>query len=101
MMKIISHRGNLNGSCRKLENTCAQLEKSIELGFNVELDLWLIEQKIFLGHDKPNIEIDKGWLNDISEYSWIHCKNIEVLEAFIQKDYGKKLNLFIIKYSSH
>ena len=41
-MKIISHRGNLNGPNKNLENRLDTIEKAIQLGFDVEVDIWLI-----------------------------------------------------------
>jgi hypothetical protein len=39
MKYIISHRGNLTGSDQKLENKPEQIEKVINMGFDVEVDL--------------------------------------------------------------
>ena len=76
-MKVISHRGNLNGAST-LENNPNQISKVLRLGFDCEIDLWIKENKYFLGHDTPTFEIDKSFLKQPG--LWIHCKNLESLE---------------------
>jgi hypothetical protein len=52
---IIAHRALLNGPNKALENQPSSIEKAIELGFYVEIDVWSVNHKWFLGHDKPEI----------------------------------------------
>lgn len=78
-MLIIAHRGLLDGPSQILENTPEQIDYAIKLGFSVEVDLHVIDRKYFLGHDKPQYEIDLNWLLDREEELWVHCKNIEAL----------------------
>jgi hypothetical protein len=79
-MIIISHRANLNGPDKQSENRPVQINKVIIQGFNVEIDLWKQDDRIYLGHDNPEILIDDSFLIDISNSIWIHCKNIESAE---------------------
>ena len=51
-MKIIAHRGNLSGPTQT-ENHPDQIKKALDLGFDVEIDVWYKENKVFLGHDFP------------------------------------------------
>ena len=37
-MKIISHRGNLNGPSKELENNVSQIEQCLQMGYDVEID---------------------------------------------------------------
>ena len=62
-MKIISHRGNLNGPNKNLENRLDTIEKAIQLGFDVEVDILLIENQLYLGHNKPQYKVDKETLS--------------------------------------
>jgi hypothetical protein len=78
-MKIISHRGNLFGSNPKTENTSKQISLAIETGFDVEIDLWVVNGNPYLGHDNPEHPTTIEFLNQNSPYLWIHCKNIEAL----------------------
>ena len=89
-MNIISHRGNLYGPNQITENSKSQVLAAIDKGFDVEIDLWKIEKKLFLGHDKPQYDIDLNFLISNSNRLWIHCKN---LEAFVSLS-NTKLNYF-------
>lgn len=91
-MKIISHRGNLEGTDPSTENTIQQIYKCIDLGFDVEVDVWVIDDQICLSHDNPTYMENKHIveLKDIYELSdklWIHCKNKEALEYFSSKSF--------------
>jgi hypothetical protein len=89
-MKIISHRGNLNGPDPSKENTKKQIEAAAKAGFDVEIDVWYVNKKLYLGHDEPKERITIGQLCKIqSKYFkalWIHCKNIEAFE-YIYSNY--------------
>lgn len=76
-MKIISHRGNISGANPETENHPDQICKVLSSGFDCEVDFWFIDNCFFLGHDKPQYEIDFSFL--YKEGLWIHCKNLEAL----------------------
>jgi len=78
-MKIIAHRGNLNGPDPARENTIEQAEKCFALGFDVELDAWHIDGNMFLGHDEPNTKIDPMWILRPNHKLWLHWKNTDGL----------------------
>jgi hypothetical protein len=80
-LKLIAHRGNLNGPNLFLENSPQYLEIAIQSGYDVEIDFWYLESKdsLFLGHDEPEHEIEISWLNKFSKNIWIHCKNYDAL----------------------
>jgi len=81
-MILISHRGNIDGKIPELENKPSYIENAIKLGFDVEIDIWMVEGVLLLGHDEPQYGIPQGWLNKRYERLWIHCKNIEAIEWF-------------------
>ena len=89
-MKIISHRGNINGSIPKMENKPEYIINAINLGFDVEVDLWIVNDELFLGHDYPQYKINFDYLNNISKKIWIHAKNIDALYFLLKT----KLNFF-------
>jgi hypothetical protein len=96
-MKLISHRGNIEGSNPELENKPEYIEKAIEAGFNVEVDVRvdLANKKMFLGHDEPQYEISIEWLEKYHQYLWLHCKTQETIEFFYEWDSrGQVLNYF-------
>lgn len=80
-MKIIAHRGNLNGSDVENENKPETILRAISLGFDVEIDIRVIDGEIYLGHDSPQYKIDVRFLKD--DRLWIHCKNKEALELML------------------
>lgn len=86
-MKLISHRGNIDGKFELYENEPNYIDEAIKKGFDVEIDIWYIENEsfgkmLFLGHDKPQYGIDFKWISDRIDKLWIHCKNIEAVEFF-------------------
>jgi hypothetical protein len=81
-MKLISHRGNLNGPNKDLENNPEYLNKAISLGYDVEVDTWYLNHKIYLGHDFPQHEVDEDYIRSISDKAWFHCKDFGAIEFF-------------------
>ena len=78
-MRLISHRGNLNGPNPELENTIDSVDKAIEMGFDCEVDLWVSDGKLFLGHDYPKNEISPKYLFDNASSLFVHAKNQDAL----------------------
>lgn len=72
-MKIISHRGNLNGINKDTENNPHHIIEVLKK-FDVEIDVWFIENKWYLGHDEPQYEVDCHFFTDTM---WLHCKNLD------------------------
>lgn len=85
-MILISHRGNTNGLNPKRENSPEYIDEAIKFGYNVEIDVRLIESKLYLGHDTPDHEISLEWLLNRKSYLWIHTKNYNALSYLIDKD---------------
>jgi hypothetical protein len=52
-------------------------------GFDVEIDVWLMEDKLYLGHDAPEHLVGLDFLQN--DKFWCHCKNIEALQ-FLMKN---------------
>lgn len=82
MIKI-SHRGNVYGPNPNSENDPVHLGVAISLGFDVETDIWMDKNGIYLGHDAPKYPIDETFIKDIKEHAWFHCKNIQALGYFV------------------
>jgi hypothetical protein len=91
-MIIISHRGNVNGSIPSSENNPEYISKALDLGFDVEIDLWYYDGNFFLGHDEPKYTIKQEWLILNSKKLWVHCKNIMAIEYL--KNNNLELNYF-------
>lgn len=82
-MLYIAHRGNLNGPDKINENKPEYLLKAISQDFHVETDLWVINNRLYLGHDNPQYEIDIIFLLNIKDKLFCHCKNIDALNFII------------------
>ena len=78
-MKLISHRGNLTGIDPSIENHPDRIDYCIKKLFDVEIDLWSIDGKLYLGHDEPQYEIGMEFLTKRKNNLWIHCKNESAL----------------------
>jgi len=79
-MKIISHRGNLNEREPNNENNPNYIDEAINEGFDVEIDLWFKEGSGWLGHDKPEYQINIDWVVSRLHYLWVHAKNTAAVE---------------------
>ena len=78
-MIYISHRGNLKGRNVERENEPEYIDEAIKAGFDVEIDMWWVDGRVYLGHDGPQYEVDNEWLVDRVDKLWVHCKNVELL----------------------
>jgi hypothetical protein len=52
---------------------------AIAMGYDVEIDVWKVGDKLYLGHDEPQYEINEEWFIDRINNLWVHCKNVESL----------------------
>tara|TARA_B110000967_G_C18779192_1_gene507341 strand:- start:630 stop:1094 length:465 start_codon:yes stop_codon:yes gene_type:complete len=79
MIKI-SHRGNLNGPEKDLENSPRQIQKVLKKGFECEVDVWYLNGSLTLAH---NLKTDINHkINDkfiIQKGLWCHAKNLDAL----------------------
>ena len=87
-VRIISHRGNLNGPNSR-ENEPKYILEALSKGFEVEIDLWAIEDKLFLGDDFPEHEVNLDFLRQRD--LWVHCKNLAALQLLSQY---RRINCF-------
>jgi len=78
----IAHRGNIDGPKPEMENRPEYLLAATEKGYDVEVDVWLAGDKLFLGHDEPQYETNIEFLNN--EHFWCHCKNAEALKLLLE-----------------
>lgn len=78
-MILISHRGNLNGRIPERENRIDYIEEALKQGYNVEIDVWGKNGKMYLGHDEPQEEVSLFFLSSMK--LWVHAKNIEAVDS--------------------
>jgi hypothetical protein len=83
-MKLIAHRGNIEGPNPSEENNPDYIEKAISEGYDVEIDVRYdrFEEQFYLGHDEQQYLVSRYWLAQNMEKFWVHCKNIEALHEF-------------------
>lgn len=94
-MRYISHRGNIEGRVIESENHPEYIHYAIVKGYDVEIDVWWVDSKLWLGHDEPQHEIELDWLIRHSYFIWIHCKNVKALSYFSEYNRGNDtFNLF-------
>lgn len=76
-MILISHRGNVSGKDYTQENSDYRIRKVLDMGYDVEIDVWFLSKGFHLGHDYPEVSVSDVFLE--TEGLWIHCKNAEAL----------------------
>ena len=91
-MKLISHRGNIDQINSELENSPKYILDAIKSGYDVEIDLWLKNEDLLLGHDFGKFKINEDFISDIMDSLWIHAKNDEALFYLNKSSY--KYNFF-------
>jgi hypothetical protein len=95
-MKLISHRGNLVGPEPSKENTITFIQDAIDQGYDVEIDVRLIDG-LYLGHDQPDYRVDLAWLLERKDRLWVHTKNFAAMDFLI--DHG--LQVFYHQLEKH
>ena len=78
-MILISHRGNINGRIPERENTKSYIREALDLGFDVEIDVWRIGNKYYLGHDSVQESVSKDFL--LQRGVWVHSKSVNALNV--------------------
>lgn len=84
-MIFISHRGNLLGPNHELENDPIYITSAMKQGFHVEIDVWKIDNQLYLGHDSPQYQIEKEFLS-FSPRLWCHAKNLPALAFMLNNN---------------
>jgi hypothetical protein len=80
-MKLIAHRGNIDGPNSSKENHPEYIEAAIADGYDVEIDLRYdkVTETLWLGHDEPKYQVTAWWLAKRCSNLWIHCKSLDTL----------------------
>ena len=81
-MKLISHRGNIDGKTEE-ENNPKYIMDALSAGYDVEIDVWYINEEYFLGHDEPQYEVKIDFLK--TGGLWCHAKNIAALHQMVSE----------------
>tara|TARA_R110002020_G_scaffold182598_2_gene378233 strand:+ start:549 stop:983 length:435 start_codon:yes stop_codon:yes gene_type:complete len=81
-MLLIAHRGNINGPVPDNENTLEYILKALDLGYNVEVDVWKTSSGLYFGHDEPTNPFAMRDLQQYNDRIWYHCKDVDTLLYF-------------------
>ena len=86
MLKI-SHRGNLAGPTPE-ENQPQYILAALDRGFDVEVDVWYLQDKLWSGHDSAQYLLSTNFMRNESVigHVWFHCKNLEALNYFAHQE---------------
>lgn len=95
MKYLIAHRGNMDGKNTDMENKPDYILCALSRGYDVEIDVWLINNKLYLGHDIPQYEINLEFLQN--DKLWCHAKNFAALSFMIEHN----VHCFYHKSDSH
>ena len=63
-MKLIAHRGNVNGPRPSSENNPEYLLSEVDKGYDCEVDVWVLDGDIWLGHDGPDYLVSKEFISN-------------------------------------
>jgi len=85
-MKFIAHRGNINGINIEKENTVEYIVTAIKDSFDVEIDLWYVDDEFYLGHNVPIEKVSIDFLLDNSKWLWCHSKDIYTFNELLKYD---------------
>ena len=72
-MIYISHRGNITGKQPDRENHPVYIFEALSQGYWCEIDVWMTDTGIMLGHDVPQYSINQDMLS--MERLVCHAKN--------------------------
>ena len=74
-LNLIAHRGLIKGPSKTLENQPHNLRATLEQGYDCEIDLWVFDNRLYLGHDGPQFNVTQAFIENPK--FWIHAKNLE------------------------
>jgi len=89
-MKLIAHRGLVGGPNKSLENRPDVVLDTLSAGFDCEVDLWIVDDRLYLGHDRPQHNVTVDFI--ATSGLWIHAKSLATLAWLAKIPYA--LNYF-------
>jgi hypothetical protein len=82
-MIFIAHRGNIDGSKQKRENSPEYLLEAMNAGYHVETDVRYKDNRLYLGHETYGLyPITLDFLQD--SRIWAHAKTPETLDFLVR-----------------
>lgn len=83
-MQLISHRGNLAGPSKN-ENDPEYILESFNHCDFTEVDIWLKNQTIYLGHDEPQYIVEHKFI--ANNRLIFHAKNLKAFEYCLDNNF--------------
>ena len=83
-MKIIAHRGLLDGPNKDKENTPTSIQYCLDNLIDTEIDIWYENGQWLLGHDYPQYQTNLDFISQ--KGLWIHAKNFEAADMLSSKN---------------
>jgi hypothetical protein len=84
-MILIAHRGNIDGPNPNKENSQDYITEALNEGFHVEIDVWISDGLIFLGHDEPQYQTTLDFLKH-NDRIICHAKTVDTLQFLITNE---------------
>lgn len=94
-MKLIAHRGNIDGANPKYENAPEYIHHALSLGYDAEVDVWYtVHNEIMLGHDEPDYLISHNYFMSMLQHRgiWWHAKDYRTLDYML--GHGRQIKVF-------
>ena len=92
-MTLIAHRGNISGPNPEMENNPLYIDRALEKGYDVEVDIrGSFYTKFYLGHDEQQYMVSPEWLFERAGKLWLHAKDIQALHSLTQQ--ASNFNVF-------
>ena len=83
-MKIISHRGLVDGPNPAIENSPDAIRAALGEFFLVEVDIRMVDGKLWFGHDEPQYEVPEDFIHNPDII--FHAKDRLALHYLAQRD---------------
>ncbi len=91
-MIYIAYRGLFEGVNPQTEDTPDQIGKAFNAGFSVMVDVWRVNDLLYLGADQPLIEVTEKYLQ--GPRFWINCRNQDMQDWIVTQPTKKYPHYF-------
>jgi len=93
-MKLIAHRGNVDGPNPAYENQPDYIQQAMSEGYDVEVDVWYVDESIWLGHDRPQYHVSHSDFISLLYFKsiWWHAKDYKTLNYMLS--HGRQIKVF-------
>jgi hypothetical protein len=80
-MFYISYQGIYDGSDYQDANTPPQISKALQKGFSCLIDVWRVDNKLYVGNGQPVIEVTEKYIQ--GNKFWINAMNTDMQEWIV------------------